>query len=685
MDANSPVEGGVFARRARGGVGLMVTGGVAPNRAGWVAPMAAKLSTVGEMKSHRVVADMVHEAAPDAKLVMQILHSGRYGYHPLAVAPSAVKSPIGWFTPHALSTAEVHKTVEDYGVCAGLAQEAGYDGVEVMGSEGYLINQFLVTRTNKRDDEYGGDYANRMKFPVEIVRRVREVTGPNFIIIYRLSMLDLVEGGSTWEEIVTLAKAIEAAGATIINTGIGWHEARVPTIVTSVPRAAFSWVTQKMMKEVNIPLCTTNRINMPHVAEKVLQDGHADMISMARPFLADPDFVNKAQAGLSDEINTCIGCNQACLDHTFKGITASCLVNPEACHEDEFVITNAAKPEKIAVVGAGPAGLAFATTAAARGHNVSLFDQAAEIGGQFNMAKVIPGKEEFYETIRYYGTMLKKNGVDVKLNTRVEAADLAGFDKVIMATGISPRTPDFPGVDHPKVMSYIDVLRHKKEVGQKVAIIGAGGIGFDVAEFLVHDTSHGQPTADEVSVPGYMKEWGVDMKNEVRSGLIPAEIAKPQRDITLLQRKSGKLGAGLGKTSGWVHRANLQKMNVNMIPSVSYDKVDDSGLHITITDKKGKKSSRVLDVDNVILCAGQTPLRELEEPLKAAGVDVFRVGGAEEAGELDAKKAIDMATRLAIKVEDCKPGDVFTMDIGTGAKMIEYFRNFRNKKEGINK
>ena len=413
--------------------------------------MSAKLSTVGEMRSHKVVADMVHEAAPDSKMVMQILHSGRYGYHPLLVAPSAVKSPIGWFTPHALTTKEVYSTMDDYANCAALAQEAGYDGVEVMGSEGYLINQFLVTRTNKRDDEWGGEYESRMKFPVEIVKRIRKECGPNFIVIYRLSMLDLVEGGSTWEEIVHLAKAIEAAGATIINTGIGWHESRVPTIVTSVPRAAFSWVTQKMMDNVDIPLCTTNRINMPHVAEKVLQDGHADMVSMARPFLADPHFVNKAAAGLAHEINTCIGCNQACLDHSFKGITASCLVNPAACHEDEFVVTPTARKERIAVVGAGPAGLAFSTVAAERGHDVTLFDEGDEIGGQFNMAKRIPGKEEFHETVRYFGSMIKKHGVSVKLGTRVEAVDVEEFDKVVMATGVVPRKPEFEGVGHDKV------------------------------------------------------------------------------------------------------------------------------------------------------------------------------------------------------------------------------------------
>ncbi|GMH52760.1 hypothetical protein TrST_g13550 [Triparma strigata] len=681
--------GKFFAARASGGAGLMVTGGVAPNRAGWVSPFAAKLSNTSEMESHKVVTQMTHEAAPDAKIAMQILHSGRYGYHPLAVAPSPVKSPIGWFTPHELSTSEVYKTISDYANCASLAKEAGYDGVEIMGSEGYLINQFLVERTNKRRDEFGGEYENRMRFPVEIVKAVREAVGEDFIIIYRLSMLDLVDQGSDWNEIVLLAKQIEAAGCTIINTGIGWHEARVPTIVTSVPRAAFSWVTEKMMSEVDIPLCTTNRINMPHTAEKILETGQADMVSMARPFLADPEIVNKSEQGRVDEINTCIGCNQACLDHTFKGITASCLVNPEACHEDDLVITpvDPGKKQKIAVVGAGPAGMAFSKTARERGHDVTVFDQAGELGGQFNMAKVIPGKEEFYETIRYFKTMLSKLGVTIKLNTRVEASDLVeqGFDSVIIATGVSPRTPPIPGVDHPKVLSYIDVLRNKAEVGKKVAVIGAGGIGFDVAEFLVHPKSD-KTSGDEVDLDEYLKEWGVDKSNEVRSGLLEPKVHPAEREITLLQRKSGKLGAGLGKTTGWVHRANLVKMNVNMIGNVSYDKIDDSGLHISIKDKKDPKKStkQVLDVDNVILCAGQTPLRELEEPLKAAGVNTWRIGGAEEAGELDAKKAIDMGTRLAARIEDSKPGDVFTMDIGSGAKVIEFFRDFRNKKAGIN-
>mmetsp|Transcript_22937 Transcript_22937/g.47562 ORF Transcript_22937/g.47562 Transcript_22937/m.47562 type:complete len:735 (+) Transcript_22937:50-2254(+) len=679
--------GEFFAERARGGVGLIVTGGVAPNRAGWVSPFAAKLSNDAEMESHKIVTSKVHDASPDAKIAMQILHSGRYGYHPLAVAPSAVKSPIGWFTPHALSSKEVHKTISDYANCARLSKAAGYDGVEIMGSEGYLINQFLVERTNFRTDEWGGSYENRMKLPVEIVKAVREACGEDFIIIYRLSMLDLVEGGSNWEEIVTLAKAIEEAGASIINTGIGWHEARVPTIVTSVPRAAFSWVTEKMMQNVDIPLCTTNRINMPHVAEGILSSGQADMVSMARPFLADSQFVNKAEEGLVDEINTCIACNQACLDHTFKGITASCLVNPRACHETDIEIKPVAegKKERIAVVGAGPAGLAFSTTAAERGHDVTVFDMADEIGGQFNMAKQVPGKEEFHETIRYFGVMLKKWGVEVALGEKVGVDELKDFDKVIIATGVSPRTPAIPGVDHPKVLSYIDVLRHKKSVGQNVAVVGAGGIGFDVSEFLTFSGEF-KTKADEVDVNEYLVEWGVDKTNEARSGMIEPKIHQAARNVTLLQRKHGKLGAGLGKTSGWVHRAQLKKANVNMIGGVSYDKIDDNGLHITITDKKDKekKTQQVLDVDNVILCAGQEPLREIEEPLKAAGVKVWRIGGAEEAGELDAKKAIDMGTRLAAKIEDANEGEVLTMDIGTGAKVIEFFRDMRNTKVGIN-
>ena len=497
-------------------------------------------------------------------------------------------------------------------------------------------------------------------------------------------MLDLVSDGSSWPEIVALASAIESAGATIINTGIGWHEARVPTIVTSVPRAAFSWVTKKLMKEVNIPLCATNRINMPHVAEQVLERGDADMVSMARPFLADANLVKKAEEGRTEEINTCIGCNQACLDHTFKGITASCLVNPVACHEDELLIEPCAPGSEmdVAVVGAGPAGLAFATTAAERGHRVTMYDQAGEIGGQFNMAKAIPGKEEFHETIRYYKTMLQKHGVNVKLNTRVSASDLKSHDGVVVATGVEPRTPPIPGIDHPKVLSYIDVLRHKKDVGKDVAIIGAGGIGFDVAEYLVHSGDMDQK-ADDVDVGAYMEEWGVDITNEARSGLQERKLHSPARNITLLQRKQGKLGAGLGKTTGWVHRANLTKMDVKMIGGITYDKIDDDGLHLTIKDKKGKETKQVLNVDNVITCAGQTPLRELCDPLEELGMKVWRIGGAEEAGELDAKRAIDMGTRLAAKLEGAKAGEVFTMDPGGGAKVIEFFRNYRNKKEGV--
>jgi len=684
--------GRFFARRARGGVGLIVTGGVAPNRAGWVSPFAAKMSTADEMRSHKVVTEMVGEADEECKIAMQILHSGRYGYHPLAVGPSAVKSPIGWFTPKALSSQEVHSTIDDYVNASLLAQEAGYHGVEIMGSEGYLINQFIAKRTNFRDDEWGGSYENRIRLATEIVRKVREATNPDFIIIFRLSMLDLVKGGSSWDEIVQLGKAIEAAGASIINTGIGWHEARIPTIATSVPRKGFTWVTAKMKGEVDIPLCTTNRINMPHVAEQVLQDQEADMVSMARPFLADPDFVNKALANKADEINTCIGCNQACLDHTFKGITASCLVNPESCHEDEFEkayeTVADGKRQRIAVVGAGPAGLAFSTTAARRGHNVTVFEQSSEIGGQFNMAKKIPGKEEFYETIRYFNKQLEKHDVDLQLNSRASVESLAegGFDSVVLATGISPRTPDIPGIDHPNVLSYIDVLRDEKPVGKSVAIIGAGGIGFDVGEFLSHDKSDG--IADNMNIDDYLNHWGVDKTMSQAGGLFDEDDsgARPLtslRDITLLQRKKGKLGAGLGKTTGWIHRSQLKKMGVKMVGGVSYDKIDEDGnLHITYSvkskskskDGKPSKVSEVLKVDNIVTCAGQLPLRELEEGLQARGMTVFRVGGAEEAGELDAKKAIDMATRLAIRVEDSKAGDVHVMDEGRAAKAIDFMR-----------
>ena len=626
-----------YGERAKGGVGLIVTGGISPNIAGWVSPFASRLSNKRTAKKHQVITEEVHKH--DGKICMQILHSGRYGYHPFAVAPSAIKSPISPFKPWALSKRGVENTIKDFVKTAELAQFAGYDGVEIMGSEGYLINEFIVAKTNKRTDEWGGSYENRMRFPTEIVRRVRERVGAQFIIIYRLSMLDLVKGGSSWEEVVQLAKAIEKAGATIINTGIGWHEARIPTIATMVPRAAFGWVTKKMMGEVSIPLITTNRINTPEVAENVLADGCADMVSMARPFLADPELVNKAKDGKEDEINTCIACNQACLDHVFKRKTSSCMVNPRACHETELNYLPVAQGKKVAVVGAGPGGLAAATVAAQTGHQVTLFDAEAEIGGQFNIAKQIPGKEEFYETIRYFKRQLEIQGVDVRLNTKVSVEDLKDFDEVILATGILPNSPNIEGIDNSKVLSYIDVLKHKKTVGEKVAIIGAGGIGFDVAEYLTHE---GKPTSLDVSA--FLKEWGIDGLNEVRGGVEgvdPVEMPNP-RKVFLLQRKETKLGASLGKTTGWIHRTSLKNKNVEMLRGVAYRKIDDEGLHIT---RNGK--DEVLTVDNVVVCAGQRSKNDLFEPLKQLGVSVHLVGGAFKAAELDAKEAINQASRLA--------------------------------------
>jgi 2,4-dienoyl-CoA reductase (NADPH2) len=629
-----------FAERAQGQVGLIVTGGIAPNRSGWVAPFAAKMSTNAEARKHKIITEAVH--AEGGKIAMQILHSGRYGYHPILVAPSALKSPITPFKPWALSTGGVRRTINDYARCAALARDAGYDGVEIMGSEGYLINQFIVSKTNRRTDEWGGSYENRIRFPIEIVRKVREAVGPDFIIIYRLSMLDLVPDGSTWEEVEMLAHEIEKAGATIINTGIGWHEARVPTIATMVPRAGFSWVTQRLMGKVGIPLITTNRINNPEVAERVLAEGHADMVSMARPFLADPDFVRKAKENRAHEINTCIACNQACLDHTFQRKVASCLVNPRACHETELNYLPAAVKKKIAVVGAGPAGLAFATVAAQRGHEVHLYDGEKEIGGQFNMAKQIPGKEEFHETLRYFAGQLYKYGVNIHLGQWIDADLLlsGGFDEVALATGVFPRPLDLPGIDHPKVLGYIDVLKHHRPVGQKVAIIGAGGIGFDVAEFLSQDTS---PTS--LNVAAFMNEWGVDMHYETKGGLKNPEPEKTERTIYLLQRSKGKLGERLGKTTGWIHRSSLKNRKVQMIGSVQYHRIDDQGLHISINDVP-----QVLDVDQVIVCAGQEPMRDLFEPLQSKGINVYLIGGADEARELDAKRAIDQASRLAAKI-----------------------------------
>ncbi|MBW0236599.1 MULTISPECIES: NADPH-dependent 2,4-dienoyl-CoA reductase [Pseudomonas] len=632
-----------FAERARGGVGLMVTGGIAPNDEGGVYSGAAKLSTAEEAEKHVVVTRAVHEAG--GKICLQILHAGRYAYSPRQVAPSAIQAPINPFTPTALDEDGIEKQISDFVTCAKLAQSAGYDGVEIMGSEGYLINQFLAAHTNQRTDRWGGSYENRMRLPIEIVRRVREAVGTDFIIIYRLSMLDLVAQGSVWEEIVQLAKAVEQAGATLINTGIGWHEARIPTIATKVPRGAFSKVTAKLRGSVNVPLITTNRINTPDIAEQILAEGDADMVSMARPFLADPDFVNKAAAGRSDEINTCIGCNQACLDHTFSGKLTSCLVNPRACHETELNYLPAIAVKKIAVVGAGPAGLAAATVAAERGHQVMLFDAASEIGGQFNVAKRVPGKEEFFETLRYFNRKLQTTGVELCLNTRVDVAQLVAgqFDEIILATGIAPRTPAIPGVEHPKVLSYLDVILQRKPVGTKVAVIGAGGIGFDVSEFLVH-----QGEASSQDRDAFWREWGIDTQLEARGGVagITPQVPAPARQVYLLQRKASKVGNGLGKTTGWIHRAGLKNKRVQMLSGVEYLSIDDAGLHVRV----GEGEPQLLAVDNIVICAGQDPLRELQDGLLAAGQSVHLIGGADVAAELDAKRAINQGSRLAAQL-----------------------------------
>ena len=629
-----------FAERARGGVGLMVTGGIAPNDEGGVYSGAAKLTNAGEAEQHRIVTQAVHEAG--GKICLQILHAGRYAYSPRQVAPSAIKAPINPFTPRELDEEGIEKQIEDFVTCSTLAQSAGYDGVEIMGSEGYFINQFLAAHTNHRTDRWGGSYENRMRLAVEIVRRVREAVGPHFIIIFRLSMLDLVEGGSIWQEIVQLAKAIEQAGATIINTGIGWHEARIPTIATKVPRAAFSKVTAKLRGSVGIPLITTNRINIPEIAEQILSEGDADMVSMARPFLADPEFVNKAAAGRADEINTCIGCNQACLDHTFGGKLTTCLVNPRACHETELNYVPTRQIKRVAVIGAGPAGLAAATVAAERGHKVTLFDSASEIGGQFNIAKRVPGKEEFFETLRYFARKLQTTGVEVRLNQRVAVTDLvsAGYDDIILATGIAPRTPAIPGIDNPKVLSYLDVILARNPVGHSVAVIGAGGIGFDVSEFLVH-----QGVSTSLDRAAFWKEWGIDTALQARGGVagIKPEPHAPARQVFLLQRKASKVGDGLGKTTGWIHRTGLKNKQVQMLNSVEYLRIDDAGLHIRI----GEGEEKLLPVDNIVICAGQDPLRELYDGLLDAGQSVHLIGGADVAAELDAKRAIDQGSRLA--------------------------------------
>ncbi|MEL7248619.1 MAG: NADPH-dependent 2,4-dienoyl-CoA reductase [Bacteroidota bacterium] len=629
-----------YAERARGQVGLIVTGGISPNEEGCVGPHSAMLTNAEEVAKHKLITDAVR--VEDGTICMQILHSGRYGYHTNIVAPSAVQAPINFFKPREMTTEDIERTIADYAQCATLAKEAGYHGVEIMGSEGYLINQFIVQRTNHREDGWGGSYENRMRFPVEIVKRVRAAVGDDFIIIYRLSMLDLVEGGSTWEEVVQLAKAIEAAGANIINTGIGWHEARVPTIATRVPRGGFSWVTEKLKGEVNVPLVAVNRINMPGIAEDILANGHADMVSMARPFLADADLVKKTMEDRVDEINTCIGCNQACLDHTFQMKICSCLVNPRACHETELNYEPTTKKKKLAVIGAGPAGLAASTLAAECGHEVDLFEAEGQVGGQFNMAKRIPGKEEFEETLRYFRRQIELTGVRLHLNTRATEEMLlaGGYDEIILATGVTPRVIDLPGLDHPKVLSYVDVLYHQKEVGSKVAIIGAGGIGFDMAEYLSHE-GH-SPSLD---VKKYMAEWGVDMAMQTGGALMDPAIAPSPREIYLLKRSKGKHGKNLGKTTGWAHRASLKMKGVKMLATVAYQKVDDEGLHVLVND-----APQVLEVDNVIICAGQEPLRELQAKLEAGGMKVHLIGGAFEAKELDAKFAIDQAARLVAEI-----------------------------------
>ena len=628
-----------YAERARGGVALIVTGGIGPNKEGAVHASAATLTKESQLDDHKLITEAVHSEG--GKICMQILHTGRYAFNDKQIAPSAIKAPINPYTPREITAEEIQEQIDDFVRCAALAQQAGYDGVEIMASEGYFLNQFIVSRTNKRDDEWGGAYSNRIRLPVEVVRRVRERVGREFIIIFRLSMLDLIENGSTYEEVVTLGKEVEHAGATIINTGIGWHEARIPTIATKVPRAAFAWVTAKVKRELSIPVITSNRINTPEVAETILQSGDADMVSMARPFLADPEFVLKAEQGRADEINSCIGCNQACLDHVFVGKLTSCLVNPRACHETEIVIKPTAKPRRLAVVGAGPAGMAFALTAAQCGHKVTLFDAADEIGGQLNLAKRVPGKQEFYETLRYFAKQLELSGVELKLKHEVTADDLNSgeFDQAILATGILPRVPAIEGIAHAKVLSYVDVIKGA-EVGKRVAVIGAGGIGFDICELLTHGC---EDSSKDIKL--FMQKWGVDMTLRARGGVtdVPKSVEKSPREVYLLQRKPGKVGAGLGKTTGWIHRADLKMKQVQMLSSCEYLKIDDEGLHLTVAGEP-----KLLEVDNIVICAGQESRRELRDVVQ---IPLHIIGGADVAAELDAKRAIDQGVRLAIGLD----------------------------------
>lgn len=626
-----------YQERAKGGVGLIVTGGIAPNLRGRLAPHACQLSFPWQVAKHKIVTDAVHEA--DGKICMQILHAGRYGYHPFSQAPSKIKSPITPFTPSAMSSRQVKNTIKDYATSAALAKKAGYDGVEVMGSEGYLINQFICSRTNKREDEWGGTFDNRVRFPIDIVKAIRAKVGADFIIIFRLSMLDLVDNGSSWNEVVSLAKSLEQVGVSIINTGIGWHEARVPTIATSVPRGAFAWVTERLKQEVTVPLIATNRINTPEIGEQIIASGQADMVSMARPFLADAEFVNKAAAGESELINTCIGCNQACLDHTFALKRATCLVNPRACYETELNFTPAATKKRIAVMGAGPAGMAFSIYAAMRGHHVVVFEAKSEVGGQFNLARKIPGKEEFNETIRYFTEQMKRHHVELRLNTRLDASVVRdeAFDEVVIAAGVVPRHLELPGFDNPKVVTYQQVLSGEVNVGERVALIGAGGIGFDMAHYL------GERESSTLQPDKWFKQWGIDKTYAERGGLTEPELSAPERQIYLLQRKTSKMGKGLGKTTGWIHRSVLKHHQVQMLTGVNYDHFDEQGLHIKVGD-----DSRVLDVDNVILCAGQESNRTLVDEMKATGLPVHLIGGVDVAAELDAKRAIRQGAELAI-------------------------------------